>query len=514
MEKFESHFDASAELKNVRHLDDNEKELSKEDRLKLRKERLEDIKKKLADQMIGIAQTNAGLESLVFSGEELTIEKLNDFLEKSILVHKLAPWQIEYYKKAIERVVERNILVNRFFAENCEGKTDEEFFEFIFDKKPHGKILIEKGALCPIITCCEEDFSYIRSLNFVEKMNSGDNGGINSKQVQNIVGVMMRFSPDVYPKFVSFGSTLVVVKLPGNTEEKTAGTIIHEEKHVLDRMVFSDEKRNIAEKTQADLTKMVEGFNDISDEELDHLSPKEFVERFTIKPIEKQLDGLRKISEEIAREEILAYYKEGFNVDHLYAILSSSYEGTGYGVIDEMTIRGFEQHLETFSGVEQEKKIALEFFKDIHKKEEQDYTKHLSRGIDAIRRLENIGISRGEIIGLFETESLANWNKIFERIEKSDVYSKKRNIHSLELYLKSTEDNIESHKEIIAEALQQLEEPSERNHLYSFWQNYHKQKYATYEDALKFFLESNKKYLDESLARKRELKQQISELEK
>jgi len=507
-------FDAKAELKNIRTMSEDEKNLSKPERLKLRRERLEDIKKKLADQMMGIAEVNAEFENMTFSDEGFDSEKMNAYLEKSAADHKLAPWQIEEYRTAIEKVIERKSIIDSFFTEHCEGKSGEEIFEYIFQKKPYGKVSFKKGSLCPIILCDEEDFVLIRSLNAVEKIDSENNGNLEDERLRSAAGVTLMFSPDVFPEFTVFGSTLVLVKESENSKEDMDGTIMHEEKHALDLLVFPNERKIIQGEVLACVAKLEADMAHVSDEELNNLSPEKCIERFAIEPIKIQLDAIRKISEETAKKEILAFYKVGSDPGLIHSLLASSYEGKGYGIIDEMVIKEYENQLALFSGYEEERTLASELFRKLHKREEKDYAKHLSGGINAMRDLERIGFSKGELIELFETEPLANWEKVFERIKKGNKYKNKVEAYNLTANIKRLESLIRYSEKTIPEIERQLENPSERDPRYTYWHAFRKEKFERYEDALRFDLEEEKKKLTESLNKKREIEQKLAELEK
>lgn len=508
----ESHFDARAELKNVRHLDDDEKELSQEDRLKLRRERLENIKKKLADQMIGIAKANAEFEDLIFSNNELTREELETLLEKSSLAYKLAPWQIEEYKAAIEKVVERKRLVSKFFTENCEGKTGEEIFEFIFGKKPHGKIVVEEGALSPVVFCDSEDFAYIHSLQDVEIVE-GNSGTGGTRKSKNLDGFAVYFNEKAPTKFADFGGSFIVIRSIVLDNAISANEIItHENKHIFDTLVFPSEAESIQSDFKNQIAVWEENLEGISDEELNNLSAEDAVRLFSVKLFEMQIDVIRRTSEAMAAKEIVAYYKQGIGQDDIHLLLSTSHNGELYSVIDERTRQGFIDQLEA-APEREEKAIAIELFRKMHEQEEEVYKGHLYDALEAIGRLEEIGFPRAQIIGLFETEPLGNWKKIFERIKKSDRYQTKDSAHSLKRSLEVIEYEIESFRDTVAEAEEQLRRPSEKSELYKTWGEFFKARYETYKEYLKFVLEANKKHLENTLRRKVEAETMLAKPE-
>ena len=112
----------------------NEDELrstTPEDRIEIKKERLNLYKEQLADQKLGIAEINAELEWKIVSEKEINKDVLMGHVMERAKMYNLSSAQIEKYKLAIDRTVKKdaaaaNILKNR------ETESDSEIFKKLF----------------------------------------------------------------------------------------------------------------------------------------------------------------------------------------------------------------------------------------------------------------------------------------------------------------------------------------------------------------------------------------------
>ena len=386
-----------------------------------------------------------------------------------------------------------------FFSETCKEKSDKEIFEYIFNQPPQGDVVFKQGPLSPIVFCDDIDVSHILSLGHIE---------IESQ----FAAVAISFPENTSPGLDAIENTVTIVRKNQKGEFDIESIAIHEEKHVFDKIALSDEKAIIRNELAQRLSKFCEESEMISDEQLNAMSLEEFV-GLTTKQIEISLTAVKKLSEATAKQEILAFYKQGIDPNTIYAMLNDSRQGSGYAVIDERSRQAYDQQFEAMVGDEKAKNIVKEFLVKNHRYQEKNYLQSLFDGISAIKHLETIGMSRSEIIGLFETEPLGKWHKTFSRITGGDVYKQKNNIHSIKEVLENIEYTIKQSAETIKEVEQQIEKPSKESHLYKMWQNQLKNSYETYEKMLAFFLESTTKYLDSSLERKLELVSELKRLD-
>jgi len=533
-------FDARAELKKVRDIG-NHDNLSKDEILKLGKKNLEDFTKKLADQMVGCAKINSELQGMALSSQELNMEEMKKYIAKHAHTHKLTPLQIRDYEYLIDKVAERNKIVNDYYKNNCERKSGEQVFEQIFNKKPDGEISIEKSPLSLVITCDEADFSYIFSFSRTEtqiRENDSNDKKERAKESDTSNGFTIFFPENKNSKtaFAELGNTLIVVKRTGNEEkgedkdeedededEKEGdkkkrilkGIITHEQNHVLNMLILGDEAKNIGQKMNDDLVKIQKKFTEISDEELQSMTFEQYA-RFFTKPAEIQIDALLKGSEVRAKEEILAAFRQGHNPWRIHKVLKNS-EG-GYTVIDENMRQQFSAALmENIPNVEG-KKYFHDLFVEIFKQHEERYDRHLDRAIKVLSKLEEIGFEQDEIIGLLQGEPLSRWYKVFSRLKKSEKFQSAVILKNLKDSLAGYIDDIEGYSKKIKKIQEQLQNPSMESMLYQTWVHLRGGAEGDMElyrkVGLPSLLQENQTKLDETLKRKEEVARELANFEK
>ena len=130
-----------------------------------------------------------------------------------------------------------------------------------------------------------------------------------------------------------------------------------------------------------------------------------------------------------ARNEILAYFKGGKDSDE---ILSNMIELEAY---DYLSDSKFERQ-KTKNGEDGKcgDKILERYKPKIIKKErvkcQEKHKKIISESLSVIDDLDRWGFPRGEIIGMFQTQELKYWKKLFERLKKNPQFIEERNRHS------------------------------------------------------------------------------------
>jgi|GEM_PF-3580105 len=349
-----------------------------------KKEKVRSYKEKLMDQKMRIASINQKLEDYLLEKYEFDEKEMLSIFEKEAKWHKLAPYQIERYKLAFEKVKERMRIID-YYEKSFEGKSDKEKYEKIFGFKPEGAVRIEKNRLCFTVWCeSPQDYANIFSAGTQGEMKESM-----QKKADCSGGVANTFTA-----FPELRGAVIAIKESGI--RNTNSVFIHEQKHVLNRII-----RPVAEADrQGYLKEGRENFN----------RPADF-EKLKIF-FEFRADYIR----ERAGDELLAYLKDGRPVFDILTTLEEGDEKGGlydYYKMDESIC----PVPDDLKGIFSDEKIS-----ELRNKYKQRYSKELRKAIFAVSELEEAGFKRDSIVALFQAEDMKHWPKILGRLKQNEHF--------------------------------------------------------------------------------------------
>lgn len=414
----------SEELAYIRHLSKEERKLPMEDRRQIRRERLEKFKKTLDDQTKGILNTIDDLRGEIYENPNATKEALEWLVDKNAKQHGLKKYPIRSFKRAIIEYVSKHKAIEKYSELY---RNDNDLFEACFKVKPKGKVLVVKSPMTLNFQCFDEE-DYTNAFNWDRRDQSGNlepvdmeraklSGGgalgdVNIKELQGVV-IIEKLSNN---KITKNGVEVVWNK------ERSREIQTHEEQHQFNKLFKLAENHT--------------RIRQIMEEAVMHEDPEKTLS-FLIHNFvrwERRNVGI----DTMARDEILAYYKDGSSADQIYKTLSTSrlydYKNLDYfkkkiediseDLIDyakssltDVVWEYYEEDPEDYRLVV-ESPLMLdkdEIQKYIDKVFGEEYLADLKKWIEAIKILEKKWYLRGDIVKMLYQEPVNRWLKFAQR---------------------------------------------------------------------------------------------------
>ncbi len=379
-------FDPEKEVEKIGKFTNEElKNLTPQERLKIKEERLKIFKEKLAEQKSGIAKINAELESMIFDGaDEVDIKKLQDYMQEKSVECKLSASQMFKYNAAFNEIQERNNAIGRV-ADKYSGKSGKEFFAAMFGWKPQGEVQIKRGPLS-FFVICQDSNDYVALYN----KSFGEGAALSTGFAK---------ARTIIPELED---TINVAKAAGNSEARLEAARIHEDKHIFDnlRERMKSKRQELREKTNWDMARIERG----------------------------------------VKTEALAYLGSGESPDVIKKLLlKKESEGGAYDY--------FERYKKYYS-LPKYARFGKALLNETHSEFRNKYERDVGRALDIVARLEELGFTRDKIIGLLQTERLDQWGKIYERFALCQEFKSKKEeyIRKLDEGIKNATSELEKHR--------------------------------------------------------------------
>lgn len=388
LEKIRSFIAKSLKEKNKKHVLDPQKELLKISDLvgkpSEKREALVEYKKDLKEQLLGIGEINAFLETEISKSKPLNLNKLRAYFEEQIKKYRLAPWQMERYKMVFDKISDTADVVDKFWNEN-KNKPGSQMLSNIFDYNPKGKIDVEKFTLALVFYCYDvKDFA-----RFISK--PGDKGNDLNEQTSGALTFEILTGVDMPLIFINNSQI--------SDQEDHGETIIHEYKHAINIII-----ENAIRETNPMNIEIDDALKRRMEEQLHHALSQ-------------------------GKNEMLAFFKGGDEESYIYRQLTVS-EVYDYFPSEEELIE--DDELKECNHEE----IANELNKFKTK-----YYKIIMDSLVVLKELEVLGFARQQSIGLLQAEKIENWPKVLKRITYDGELIKK-NVDSIreEIYFHEEEE--------------------------------------------------------------------------
>lgn len=148
-------FYPSAELRRVRRLSPEEKSLPKEEKRRLRRERLETLKRGIEYQRQGLALAVQELYRAITDHPDLGIETYMTIVEDGLAPqYRFNEGQINAFRHAMHKYIERHAMVEKYRERYPD---DTKLFEECFGREPIGRIEIIKGPMTLHFRCFNKE---------------------------------------------------------------------------------------------------------------------------------------------------------------------------------------------------------------------------------------------------------------------------------------------------------------------------------------------------------------------
>lgn len=406
-------FDPVVELKNIRKLLPHEVFLSNTEKREIYEKRLADYYENLLYQKGGISKTIDILFKTVESTPGISEQELLNIVEKFASEYKFTSESFEYpigqYRKkhlAVEQY-------RKFYSE------DADLFRACFGTKPEGKVEIIKGPMTLYFKCYnEEDYAFIyefqkhngnRNKFLFNDYLSGESGGIAIPTclIDNLKG------------------TIIAENVGFSTNSDKTRT--HENQHQFDKLFMPAEIRY----KKLEMIEQILSNENSSTEELLRKLIRSYVK------FERKNMGI----DTQARDEIIAYYKDGSNINDILYVLAYNelynykdmepFKKQIFSIPSRVKEKLTEDITEIISVVKdgEEVRRISEKDLDVHEFEimthikpifEEEYQNDLRKWLGSINILQKKGYSRDEIISLLYSEPVYAWFKLARRMENKN----------------------------------------------------------------------------------------------
>ena len=382
-------FDPEEELRNIFKLPSHE-----------RVEAKARFKEKLAYQKEQLVNIQRWITEAIWKKPDITPEHFDKILHHTEKKFKLTltEKQLESSHKYFEAYKEKHDAIQTIRGEHPD---DAELYQTLFDKKPEGRIQVVTGPVTLYFRCYDlKDYAPIYNQTFISGKEATEE---ELRQANASGGVSIGSAPE---KFAELKGTLIAENTslykdsPEDWREMVSrNTMAHEEQHAIKRMIFGD-------KLQTKLTTIK-----TADTEDPHTFDKSLRKWLTMRR--------ERVADIHARDEILAFLKQGMDQDYIYTILTTTREDGG--LYDYLGNDGKRMN-EKFTADEQlkknlEDKVTPIVAEAVSKIYSDDYKKLLRRSLDATALLKSqLGYGVDRITALLIHEPLMHWEKVTKRL--------------------------------------------------------------------------------------------------
>lgn len=369
-------FSPTQELEKIKKLPSGTKEERQE-----RRKQLGEYKEKLVEQKLGIAKMEEEFDNVIRKIAGLKSEDQKIILN-AMVEQKTKEYKLDSYQKAVTEAVINTYERKHKNIEKARESypKDTDFFKALFGREPKGKVEIIESPTMVYVRCFGvDDYALIDSGILDGRQEPDAMYKIVARTSKGVARIARTLIPGLKGVVAAENAIDLGPDAPVPKE-----VFIHEEQHAI-KLLFAEAKLRTIDS-----------------------SPKEDLEKFT--PVfENSLRELREDAEIRAKDEILAYYKDGLPLSEIVpALLLPQHQDGDYDYLREEI-----EYYQNPEIGEAAKKIAKKVY-------ETEYKKILDAGIDAISQLRQMGHSRNRIAALLMKESLSRWPKLASRIKEQN----------------------------------------------------------------------------------------------
>lgn len=379
-------FDPQLEIRKIMHFSADEmKILTPEKRLYIKKERLINYKKNLLEQKNKIADIQESIEKSIRFNPDIDATELMDRVYLKASGAKMTEYQIEAFRNGIGEYIKKHQAVE---SNRKKYPEDSLLFAACFGRNPKGDVEIIKGPMTLYFRCHDlEDYTLIHEHKFDQSDKITD---IDKNRANLSAGVSI-----VNCNVDNLRNCIIAENSLGRPFQKDVH--IHEEQHGIKKL-FEDK---------------------IMRQNLMNAMEKSPIDEKT-KILDDYLRARRENFENRAKDEILAYFKDGTDLGELKKIMLKTKEQGGlydyYGEwynkegVNERAILIKEGTNDSFINSQ-----FLKVFRDEYSRE------IINPAIESVRYLKNHGWKTEKILNLMINEPLAKWPKLVKRIEENNI---------------------------------------------------------------------------------------------
>lgn len=356
--------------------------------------KLLEFKEKLAFQKVGLARVQDLMIDEIRRHPDEKVKELYTLATELGAEFGMNNEQKKRTREVLEKYEKRHLAIEKI---RKEYKKDNDLFRELFGRTPKGEIKISTGPISIKITCHDfEDYLAVwfhsQMMGFGKKRDFTDE---EQKEAEGskAVNVCSAYYPDIGWAIIAENASERGVRV--QSDEESQKIFVHEEQHGIKNIFAREELLNPAYPTI--------------------LFPvqQKFLSAETEKEKEKILGDFFRLfrhnAEEHAKDEILAYYKDG-RFNKVYQELST--EEKDGGIYDYLAKPKKTNYL-WMKKDDETKDLVKRIADRILVKE---YKEILENGVAAIKKMEAGGYKKEEIIAFLTYEPLTKWRKASERV--------------------------------------------------------------------------------------------------
>jgi hypothetical protein len=351
-----------------------------------RKEKLAIFKEKLNFQKAGLAKAQKEIIEKIQENPDSSYKELFEEVCRLGEEYGMNEEQKKIASSAIEQYEEKH----RVIEEMRESYPDaNDLYKELFGKKPKGEVEVLVGPAVLYIKCHNlEDYEHLyfvgeKYFNPRKKFDAEFKKWADETKGIQLSGV------EKFPDLWIAGENVTKVSEQKNPEHESESVFVHEEQHSLFSLFGEQFERNKAFENH-----LMEKFRESKNQEEKTTALKNHF-RFT-----------RKEAEMDAKDEILAYYKDGTDFSEIAQKLYEEYD-----FLKEKRENKFLPQWMTKN--EEDKTLSEKIARQVYNTE---YYELLEDSVIAIKKMETAGYEKEEIIALLTHEPLAKWGKVAGRV--------------------------------------------------------------------------------------------------
>ncbi len=359
-----------------------------------RQQKLAQFKEKLTFQKVGLARVQDILIDEIRSKPEGKMEEFYDLAAEMGAEFGMNDKQRRDIWEALSKYERQHKAVLKI---RKEFPKDKDLFSQLFGSQPKGEIEVMTGPVSLYFKC--HDFEDYMAVCFHEKRKgSGKKRDFTEDEKTEAWGSgAINIYSTVYPNigWAIMAENTAKIKLPGTLDKDSHQKFAHEEQHII-KSFFDKEE-----------------LFDPDSPSIQFSVRKSFLAAETEEEKEKILGDFflmfRHNAEDLAKDEILAYYKDG-RFDRIEGLLLAPEEEGGiYDFLEEPKKANYLWLKSSDKVRELTKRVKGRVLID-------EYHEIIINGINSIQKMEQAGYEKEEIIALLTHEPLTKWGKVVKRI--------------------------------------------------------------------------------------------------
>lgn len=355
-----------------------------------RKEKLPEVQERLEQYINAHAKLQEQIIEEIRKNPDVEEGALDPLINQAIAEGGIPREERIFIQNAFGRYVAKHDAVERMRAMY---PNDRELYQALFGARPDGRVEVITGPMTFYFRCFDDrDYARIHEEKFLKSAVIGED---DITEANKSGGVHLRSAP-----LAALEGTLIAENTAHNPEELWSRfTRVHEEQHAINQLLTHESNSNFPD--------------EVFDPDVFDVCNRQKQELL----LKRYLRWLRETAEEQAKDEILAYFKEGqysfFEI--LTTLTEREDKGSVYDYLNSDERVSEIQSLIRIMGNQHERLIK----RCVNEVFVSDYHALLKKSLDAIAVLSE-SCSKEQVIAILQRVPLNKWTKVKKRLVKEE----------------------------------------------------------------------------------------------